>query len=307
VKRLASSWIVSRRLAAVLALSLASAPFLSAVNLKVEQLSFLPARFRVGEEVELRAEVLPEGGTPEAFSLKAGSGLPLASGDSDLELKSLSLSKSASSWELKARFVAWVPGSGQLAPLSVHGVSIPALAFDALSALGPGDRDLDPPKPQRDPPGTEFYLYGFVGLLALLALAGLGIATYVLPGARALVARWKAAQARRNLERSLAFLEGSIGEVETAAFYAALARALRLYLAARILPEAPMLTPRELGLLPEERFPAQGIREEAAAALAETDEARFGGGRPSLSAMKSSIERAEAIGAATEEALDAGL
>jgi len=305
VKRIRPSRHAARRLAALLALALSSPLF--AVNLKVERLSFLPAHFRVGEEVELRAEVLPEGGAPEAFSLKAGAGLPSASADSDLELKSLSLSKSASSWELKARFVAWIPGPGQLAPLSVHGVLVPAIGYEAVSALSPGDRDLDPPKAQRDPPGTRLYLYGFVGLLALLALAGLGIATYVLPGARALIARWKAAQARKDLERSLAFLEGSIGEVEAAAFYAALARALRLYLAARVLPEAPMLTPRELGLLPETRFPAPGIREEAASALAETDEARFGGLGPSVAAMKLSIERAAAIGAATEEALDAGL
>ena len=70
-----------------------------------------------------------------------------------------------------------------------------------------------------------------------------------------------------------------------------------------------MLTPRELALLPEARFPAQGIRDEAASALAETDEARFGppGGQPSAASMRASIARAAAIGKATEEALDAGL
>jgi hypothetical protein len=298
-----------RRAAAALALFLAAGASLSALGLRVERLSFLPARFRLGEEVELRAEVLPEGGEPEAFTLKAGSGLPPAPGDGSLELRYLSLSKSASSWELKLRFVAWTPGPGRIPPLSLRGLQIPAIAFQTESALGPGDRELAPPKAQRDPRGTWLYLYGFVGLLVLLAAAGLGFATYVLPGARALIARWKAAQARKALERSLSFLEGSIGEVEPAVFYAALARALRVYLSLRVLPEAPMLTPRELGLLPEARFPAPGIREAAASALAETDEARFGpqGGRPSAAAMRDSLARAAAIGKSTEEALDAGL
>lgn len=280
---------------------------LAALSLKVERLSFLPARFRVGEEVELRAELSAEGGEPEAFSLRPGSGLPLPAVDADCELKSLSLSRGPSSWELRARFVPWVPGEGRLPPLSARGTLIPAIAFSTLSALSPGDRDLDPPKAQRDPPGTQLYLYGFIGLLVLLAAAALGFATYVIPGARALLARWRAAQARKELGRSLSFLRASIGSVEKGAFYAALSRALRLYLAARVLPEAPMLTPRELGLLPETRFPTPEIRAEAAGLLAEADEARFGPAEASAAAMGASIERALALGDAAEEALDAGL
>ena len=290
--------------AAILALCLSALPA-GAEPLGLVRLGFAPARFGAGEEVE--AVALLEAGSvePEAFVLKAGGGLPEPGPGADPELRELRLSKTAGGWELRARFVPWTPGKGLLPPLSVRGLALPGLPYTVDSVLAPGDREPAPPKPQRDPPGTALYLYGFAGLVLVLVLAGFWAAAVLVPGARRLLARRRAAQARRALERSLAYLERGLGSSAPADFYAALARSLRLYLTARLLPEAAALTPAEIGALPAARFPEAGIRDDAAAVLGEADLARFAGLNPGLDAMRAALERSARLAGSAEEALDA--
>jgi hypothetical protein len=289
------------------ALPLFAGQGIAAATITVNKLAFVPARFLVGEEVEAWALVSVSGAEPQSFSVKAGDGLPSASAQADPELRSLSLARGSGGWELRMRFIAWSPGAGRLPALEVRGYAIPAMEYTANSVLGPQDRDAAPPKPQLDPPGTALYLYGFAGLALILVLLVLGTVLYVVPAAASLLSRRQAAQARRALGRSLAFLSRTVPGAAPAAFYAALARALRIYLGSRVLPEAPALTPSEFSALGEERFPGPGIRDEAAALLAETDAVRYAGEAADESRMRRALSRAVRLGDAAEEALDARL
>lgn len=299
-----------RLLPALLAgIFLAFGPAASALGLKVEKLAFIPAIFYSGEEVEAFALVSFDGGLapPEPFELKAGEGLPLPSAQADPEIRSMSLARTGQGWELRIRFVAWSPGSSSLPKMEARGVAIPAIAYSATSSLGPGDNEISPPKPQLDPPGTALYLYGFAGFVIFLCLAVFGFAAYVFPAASRLLARRKAGEARRSLEKTIVWLGKALPESEPRAFYAALSRALRNYLAARVLPEAPSLTPRELSLLPPESFLDRAIQDEAVALLAEADVVRYAGAKSKESSMRVSLSRAAKLGDAAEEALDARL
>lgn len=284
---------------------------LQARPLDLGRLSFLPARFRVGEEVELRAEVLASsdgsagGQKLEAFSAGPAD-LPGAAG-AGCELRSLSLVKARNGWELRIRFVPWKAGESRLPGIIVHNYQIPALGYETASSLGPSDRGFDPPRGQRELAGTSFYIYAAVGLILLIGLFVLGLLTWIIPGARNLLRRWRAAAAYKELKAAAGYLEESIGEVGPPAFYAALSRALRIYLAARVLPGAPSLTPPELASLPAEDFPDAAIRDEAAAALSEADAVRFGGREPDESAMRAAVNRVLSIAGAAEEAIDARL
>jgi hypothetical protein len=301
----------ARRAGLALGLCLLACPGLPALEFKVEKLAFLPARFYVGEEVEALALVSFDGAAPEpeAFSVKAGDGLslPSASAQADPEIRSIALSKTGSGWELRIGFVAWSPVASSLPRMSQHGLDIPPIAYAATPSLEPGGNEPAPPKPQLEAPGTAFYLYGFLGLLVLVGAAIFGFAAWVLPAASALAAKRRAGEARRNFQKTLAWLGKVIPESEPPAFYAALSRAIRNYLAARVLSEAPSLTPSELAGLSPELFLGPEIKQEAVSLLAESDSVRFGGESSGETLMRGALARAEKLGDAAEEALDARL
>ncbi len=270
----------------------------------LRRLAFTPTVFHVGEEVEVIALIDTRRGEP--FLLKAGDGLPEIGEGADPELHEARLVKTEQGWEYRVRFVPWTPGRSAIPPLVAKGgAPLPALPYTVASVLEPGDREPSPPKPQRDPPGTALYLYGFVGLVLALAAMAAAIVLYALPGARSLIAQAIAAQAFRTLSRSLAYLERSADNATATDFYAVLSRALRLYLAARSVPEAPALTPTELQGLPEARFPAPGLRDEAARLFAEADGVRFGGLASGPDTLRDAVRRARALAKRFEEAAGA--
>ncbi|MGO8692989.1 MAG: hypothetical protein ACLQMF_04875 [Rectinemataceae bacterium] len=273
---------------------------------------FLPPGYFAGDEVEA---LVPLGNFPnapaEGFTLRPGAGLPAPGAFADPAIRSVTIERTASGWEAKILFVPWSPGPGGLPAIGARGILVPPVSYDVSSSLGPDDRDLAPPRPQREPPGTALYLYGFAALALVLALSSIGAALYLVPAARAILVRWKAAQAYRRLCRSVTFLSRGLESAVPELFYAALARELRLYLAERIERRVPNLSSTEFAALPEALFPAAGIRESAAALVAETERGRYAGelaaGSASAAILRSAADRAIALGTATEEALDARL
>ncbi len=290
---------------------------LFAATIDPTTLSYLPVRYSSGEEVIVQALLRPEGGERlVALDLKRGENLRDQGDEADPELRELRVSKAAAGWTISWRFVPWSPGSGVIPAMRVKGMSLPSISFSAPSLLGPDDRDPSPPRRQRDPPGTVLYLYGLVGLLLLLVLGGAGTAAYLVPAARALLARRRAALAFKRFAKSLDYLAAEADQAEPAYFFAALSRAFRLYLGTRVLPEAPALTAVEIETLPEEAFPAPATKEKAAALVALADKVRYGGdfgasGEPTPLARRAVLMAAAAearsIAEANEEALLARL
>jgi len=267
------------------------------------RVEFTPTEFGAGEEVQA-VLVLTGLDFASGFALKPGSGLPSSE---DPELREVSLARTPRGWELKIRFVPWSPGPGRIPSISAKGAVLPSVPYVVASRLGPAEREISPPRPQREPPGTALYLYGIAGAALLLVLATVGSVAYLVPAGRALLARWKAAQAYRQLCRSLDYLSAGASVSEPAAFYAALSRALRLYLAARVDGRAPALTASEIAALPSSAFPASGLRDEAAAVFAEAETARYAGESPGPELMRETVRRARDLATAAEEALDARL
>lgn len=271
---------------------------------------FVPFRYYAGDEVEaLVALGEVPGASGGGFELKPGSGLPAPGPFADPVIRSIAVARTKAGWEARILFVSWSPGPGSLPSIGARGFLIPAVSYNVSSSLGPGDRDAAPPRPQREPPGTAVYLYGFAALVLALVLAALGTALYLVPAALSLLARRRAAQAIRRLRRSLAFLSRGLDTALPELFYAALARELRIYLAARVEPRAPNLSSGELAALPEEAFPAPGLRERAASLVAETERGRYAlelsPGPGAAAMLRAAAERTLALGEAAEEAIDA--
>ena len=286
---------------------------LAAATLDARSLAYLPLRYSPGEEVLAQAILVPAASEkPEAMDLKPGSGLPKPGDDADPELRELRLARTADGWLLSLRFVPWSPGPLSVPALQVKGLRIPAFPYSAVSVLGPEDREPSPPRRQRDLPGTALYLYGFLGLLAALVLGAAGTAAYLVPAARSLLARRRAAQAFRRFAASLEYLEAEAAGAGSAAFFAALSRAFRNYLEARVVPAAPALTAAEIAALPDDAFPAPATKGRTAAFFARADRLRYGGSEPAPAPerrelCKSAVAEVRAIGEANEEALGARL
>ncbi|MEI6876490.1 MAG: hypothetical protein WCL50_15325, partial [Spirochaetota bacterium] len=260
-------------LACLLALgpaSLAAVPTASVVASR-----FTPEPLRVGQRSNALVELAFAGGEPEAFSLVAGTGLPLLGADDDPELSSARLEKRGSTWLMTLVFIPWSPGPATLPALRIGDIRFPAVRYEVESALarameaglatGPGE--ISPPRPQRDPPGTALYLYGFLGLCVALVALALSLAFWIIPGARALLARWKAREAWLALSRTLDWLESNEGVTDPAPYYALLSRSLRTFLAKRLIAEAESLTPGEMDSLPADRYPDEAFREALSALL----------------------------------------
>ncbi len=298
-----------RALAAALALLgwafAVSGPALAAdgTALPAEGAAFLPERFGSGEIVRATLE-FPEAAAREPFRLDRSAGLPEFE---DPELIEAELSRNARGWTLALRFVPWSPGPGRIPAMSLRGLSVPQVAYQAASRLGSGEREASAPRKQADPPGSALYLYGFAGIAIVLVLAAFATVAWLLPAARAAGERWKRAQAFRRLCQSLDFLADGAADAEPAAFYAALSRSLRNYLGERIEESAPALTARELAAMPSAAFPAPGLRDEAAGILSEAERARYGGHMPGAGAMAAAARRTRDLAMAAEEALDARL
>jgi hypothetical protein len=292
----------------VLWAALASGTGLNALSLDASSLVTIPAKYYAGDEVLLQAAIRPEAGEKlVALDAKLGAGLGAQSGEADPELRELRVAKTAGGWTLSLRFVPWSPGVGSIPEQRLKGLRIPAIHYAAAAILGPEDRDPAPPRPQLDPPGMLLYLYVFAALLLVLVLGGFCSAVYLVPAARSLLARRRAALAFKRLEKSLDYLLAGSASSDPASYCAALSRALRLYLAARALPEAFSLTSPEIAQLPEGAFPAPATRDRAAALFSRADRLRFGGEWPEggdiRALLESAAEEARAIGAAIEEVL----
>ncbi len=282
-------------------------------TIDARSLAYIPASYSPGEELVAQATILPEAGEKlEALDLKAGAGLPAQGPEADPEIRELRISRAGAIWQLSLRFVPWSPGRLLVPAIRVKGLQIPAIPYSAISVLGSEDRDPSPPRRQRDPPGTALFLYGFAGLLLVLVLGGAGVAAYLVPAARALLARRRAAQAFRRFVTSLDYLAAEAGSAAPASFFAALSRAFRLYLATRVLPSAPALTAAEISALPDTAFPAPATKDRAAAFFAQADRARFGGegagsAKAREAAATAAISETRILAEANEEALLARL
>jgi hypothetical protein len=306
---------VSRGASLFAAYALATAVYaspLAGATLDSLSLKYLPSRYSPGEEVFAQALLLPEGVEElSPFDYMPGAGLPDQGEEADPETRELRLAKTPEGWLLSLRFVPWSPGTGSVPSIRLGGIRIPSFPYSAGSILESDAREPSPPRRQRDPPGTALYLYALAGILIVIMLGAMAVAAYLVPAARALIARRRSAQAFKRFSTSLEFLEAEAESAKPAIFFAALSRAFRLYIASRALPDFSALTAPEIEELPETALPAPATKDKAAAFIAHADKLRYGaassGETIARSALASAIEEARAIVEANEEALRARL
>jgi hypothetical protein len=290
---------------------IAARPAPAAPTARLGKVTYSPPDFLVGMTVTATVDLVIDGGEPEGFTLAPGAGLPAPTADADPELRSASLAKGSAGWVLSLVFVPWSPGPGRLPSMLVGSLRSPEIRYVTASVLeGKGGtaegsaRDLSPPRAQRDPPGTTLYLYGFLLLVATILFIIIAFYLWVLPGARALLARWKRREAWVAFSRTLDWLETNGGSGDAAPFYALLSRALRLYLSRRCIDGAEALTPGEFSALPPSRLPDPGFGKEVSRLLGEADLARFAGLPFAAQARLAALRRARELAKTAEEGAD---
>lgn len=266
-----------RRALPVLLLSIAAASLGAQSRYTVGSIGLLPARFYVGDPVEMYVRVNLE----RDVSLAPPERLPVAP---RLELREVVCSRIRSTeWDVQIRFTSFQPGIAPLPPLDLGGIVLSGLEIETRSVVEDrADSELKPPRKQLAVPGTwskvgiaVFFLLACVPLVLLV----LRLAPAWIEGARALQRRILPVQrvkaALRRLARVLSAADGR-------RFFIELTRAFRAYLAARLAFEAETATTREIGRELPSRFPEavadpDGLAEEVVSLLRQADFVKFGG------------------------------
>ena len=69
------------------------------------------------------------------MDLKADAGLPKQDAASEVELRGLWLSRTATGWLIRLRFVPWSPGALMIPAQRIKGILIPAIPYSAITVL----------------------------------------------------------------------------------------------------------------------------------------------------------------------------
>ena len=278
----------------------------AAVPATVEELTFEPPRFYVGDRVTARVVVrssrqltAPAAVVPDEWVVVHGVD---------------TVPRSDGRWEVRVGFSSYRPGVLTLPPIDVGAFRLENIPVQAASLLS-GERAaapvLRPPRPQLLLPGTGGVLLGAAA--AVLTVPYLLVSGGLLLAGRA--RRWRRERERglprARLERAVRRLQASsprsIGaDAETVTFYAQLAHLSRDYLAARMRIPAHACTTREL----RTALPGHGLHAtlgaELTAILDTADRVKFAGRHSSAAEMQALSEQLIAlvreIDAALEEA-----
>ena len=276
----------------------------TAVPATVEELTFEPPRFYVGDRVTARVVVrssrhltAPAAVAPDEWVVVHGVD---------------TVPRSDGRWEVRVGFSSYRPGVLTLPPIDVGAFRLENIRVQAASLLA-GDRAappvLRPPRPQLLLPGTGGFL--------LSAAAAVLTVPYLLASGGLLLAgrarRWRQERARglprARLERAVRRLQASsprsiAADDETVIFYAQLAHLTRDYLAARMRIPAHACTTSEL----QTALPGHGLHDtvgaELTAILDTADRVKFAGRHSSAAEMQALSEQLVALVREIDAALE---
>lgn len=276
----------------------------TAVAATVEELTFEPPRFYVGDRVTARVVVrssrhltAPAAVAPDEWVVVHGVD---------------TVPRSDGRWEVRVGFSSYRPGVLALPPIDVGAFRLENIRVQAASLLS-GDRDvapvLRPPRPQLVLPGTG-------GVLLAVAAAVLTVPHLLVSGGLLLAGRARRRRRQRarglpraRLERAVRRLQASsprsmAADAETISFYAQLAHLARDYLAARMRMPAHACTTRELrSALPGHGLPGT-LGTGLTAILDTADRVKFAGRHSSAAEMQALSEQLIALVQAIDAALE---
>ena len=272
----------------------------------VEELTFEPPRFYVGDRVTARVVVR------SSRQLTAPAAVAVAPDEWVVIHRVDTVPRSDGRWEVRVGFSSYRPGVLTLPPIDVGAFRLENIRVQAASLLS-GDRAvapvLRPPRPQLLLPGSGGVLLGAAA--AVLTVPYLLVSGGLLLAGRA--RRWRQERARglqrARLERAVRLLQASsprsiAADAETVAFYARLAQLTRDYLAVRMRIPAHACTTREL----RTALPGHGLHgtlgAELTAILDTADRVKFAGRHSNAAEMQALSERLIALVRAIDAALE---
>ena len=281
----------------------------TALPVTVEELTFEPPRFYVGDRVTARVVVRSSRQLTAPASVAADEWVVVHGVDT--------VPRSDGHWEVRVGFSSYRPGVLTLPPIDVGAFRLENIRVQAASLLS-GERAaapvLRPPRPQLLLPATGGVLLGAAA--AVLTVPYLLVSGVLLLAGRARRRRRRRARGlpRVQLERAVRRLQASsprsmAAVAETVSFYAQLAHLTRDYLAARTRIPAHACTTGELrAALSGHALPEHGLRgtpgTELAAILDTADRVKFAGRHSSAAEMQNLSEQLIGLVQAIDAALE---
>ena len=272
-----------------------------AAPVRIEQVTFIPARFTVGDPVELQVVLagLPagfEGGTPRPVAAPAAALEPIL-------IDAVTVTPLAGGRHLlRVSFRSFQPGTTALPAIDLGAAVVELPAVTTTATLPPEAAELEPARAPMALPGTVPGLATAGALLLICpAAAAIGARRVARVASRLLAARRRRGP-RLRFERDLRALKGR--GTSGAAYSAEVARLTRRFLTGRLQVAARSKTAPELPAL----LARAGLTKHAAAvvteAIAATERFTFGGAPLSGTDAAALADQARAAVTAAERDLD---
>ena len=245
-----------------------------AAPVRIEQVTFIPARFTVGDPVELQVVLagLPagfEGGTPRPVAAPAAALEPIL-------IDAVTVTPLAGGRHvLRVSFRSFQPGTTALPAIDLGAAVVELPAVTTAATLPPEAAELEPARAPMALPGTAAGLAAAGALLLICpAAAAIGARRIARVATRLLAARRRRGP-RLRFERDLRALKGR--GTSGAAYSAEVARLTRRFLTGRLQVAARSKTAPELPALLAEAGLTPHAAAAVAGAIAAAERFTFGG------------------------------
>ncbi|MFP4179536.1 MAG: hypothetical protein ACLFSA_05720 [Spirochaetaceae bacterium] len=218
-------------------------PVLSAVEgARVEDTVFLPQVFYVGDRVELRVTVIPDGGA----QVRQPEELPVLSW---IDFHEVSVVREGPGWEARIEFTPYVPGTRTLPPIVMGDVVLDTIKIHTRAILNERDYEFFGIKNQESIPGTNLAIALLVVVLFFGPVFLLTFTGKVRRGLSSFLVAHRGKKPYKRLYRALKELRDTQDQMSSRKFYIVLDEEFRRYLSDRTGSDFRSITSSEFAIL----------------------------------------------------------
>ncbi|MBN1649129.1 MAG: hypothetical protein JW874_13920 [Spirochaetales bacterium] len=241
---------------------------LQAQDYVISETNFLPQKYYVGDQVELRLVIRTL--KPEEIRIPAS--FP---SEDWLVFEEIQVHKHHEGAEIRIVFRSFFPGTRTLPPVNFDSFVLNKVKIHTSSILSEKNTGFGGPRKQLFLPGTRIAIVVLVFIFLIVPLFALFLAGRVRRWARKMIAQQRERKPIKRFYRGLDELKKQAGRMSSREFYIILTNSLRKYLSIRSGKDYQTITTREIGKQIKTNFPGIHHLNELVDVLKYGDEIKF--------------------------------
>lgn len=245
-------------------------PLFGQEDYTIKRIVFLPPKFFVGDQVELRIQF--------SFSEDKTVSPPSSFPDLDwLHFNRASLNTSGNEAELSLLFAAYYPGTRALPDITLGEITLRGIKIHTASVVSTDNKNLAPLRNQVLIPGTVFYIASFMAIIIVFPLVSIPVVRGTKKFLKSAIHKNREGRIHRKLQREVQKIRDQIETLDSRTFYILLTEQTRLYLARKTGKDFITATSREMYRLLSACFKNFDLTDKIAEFFRKGDLAKFAG------------------------------